>query len=135
MPGKTDIPGTWIERIHTPAMTGATADYELPLLKAESNLKIVGANWVPSAAVTHDATNFTTIAVRNRTTGAGAALPATRSYAATDSVAQVAEAMTLSATAADLLVAKGDVLTVQALHSGTGVVVPAGAFELFYQYR
>lgn len=137
MPGIKDIPGDFVYRFRFAAiMTGATADDEFVAFIASSNLKITGAKWVPDAAVTHSASNYTTVGVRNRKADAsGAALPATRSYAATDSVAFVAEAMTLSGTAADLLVASGDVITVQRVHTAAGVLVPAGVVEISAQYR
>lgn len=97
--------------------------------------KLVGGVWIPKAAVTANGTNFFTLTVRNRTTGAGAAQPATRSYAATNSVAFVAETMTLSSTAADLLVAANDVLTVEKLVSGTGLAMPAGTVRVYAQAR
>jgi hypothetical protein len=42
--------------------------------------------WIPGAAMTANGTNFCTLTVRNRQTGAGTVVPATRSYAATNSV-------------------------------------------------
>lgn len=114
--------------------TAGTAD-EFVAFVAPFNLKITGVKWVPAAAVTANATNYFTLTLRNRTTGAGTALPASRSYAATNSVAFVAEAMTLSATAADLNVASGDVLTVEKLNTGTGLAMPDGEVQISYQVR
>lgn len=131
-----DIPGTRTTRVQLPVpMAAAGTDDEYPGFVAGTNLVIKAVRWIPRTAVTHDGTNFGTLSVRNRTTGAGTALPASRSYAATDSVAFVAETCTLSATAADLLVAAGDVLTVQRLHTASGVVIPAGTVEIDYQVR
>lgn len=135
MPGIDDLPGSRILRIAIPAMAAAGTDDEFEICVAGKN-KVVGANWIPTAAVTANGTNYTTISVRNRgAAAAGTALPVSRSYAATNSAAHVAEAMTLSATAADLLLAAGDVITVQRLHTGTGVAVPAGTVELLVQNR
>lgn len=114
--------------------TAGTAD-EFTGFVAPFDLKITGVKWVPAAAVTADGTNFFTLNLRNRTTGAGSALPASRSYAATNSVAFVAEAMTLSGTAADLLVAAGDVLTVSKVNSGTGLAMPDGTVQVHAQVR
>ena len=92
--------------------------------------------WVPAAAVTANATNYFTATLRNRKADAsGAAQPATRSYAATNSSAFVSEAMTLSSTAADLLIAAGDVLSVEKLNTGTGLAMPKGTIQVHAQVR
>lgn len=137
MPGLSDIPGTHVIRLQVAAaMAAAGTDDELAHAVVPFNATVTAVKWVPAAAVTADGTNFTTLSVRNRKADAsGAALPATRSYAATNSVAHVPESMTLSGTAADLSLAAGDVLTVQRLHSGTGVVVPAGVVEVSVKWR
>lgn len=114
--------------------TASTVD-EFTGFVAPFNLKITSVKWVPTAAITANATNYFTLTLRNRTTGAGTALPASRSYAATNSVAFTAEAMTLSATAADLNVASGDTLTVEKLVTGTGLAMPDGTVQVYYQAR
>lgn len=118
------------------AMAAAGTDDEFVVATMPSNATITAAKWVPGAAVTANGTNFSILSVRNRgAAGAGTALPATRSYAATNSVALVAESMTLDATAANLNVTAGDVLTVQRLHTASGVVIPAGVVEISYKIR
>ncbi len=114
--------------------TASTAD-EFIAFVAPFNLKITGVKWVPAAAITANGSNYFTLTLRNRTTGAGSALPAQRSYAATNSTAFVAEAMTLSSTTADLSVAAGDVLTVEKLVTGTGLAMPDGEVQISYQAR
>lgn len=114
--------------------TAATAD-EFTGFVAPFNLKITGVKWVPKSAVTANGTNYFTLTLRNRTTGAGTAVPASRSYAATNSSALTAEAMTLSATAADLNVAAGDHLTVEKLVTASGLAMPAGTVQVFAQAR
>ncbi|MGH8575339.1 MAG: hypothetical protein ACREXJ_00135 [Gammaproteobacteria bacterium] len=109
--------------------TAATVD-EFSGLVAPFDLKITAAKWIPAAAITANASNYFTLTLRNRTTGAGTALPASRSYAATNSTAFVAEAMTLSGTAADLEVAEGDLLTVEKLVTGTGLAMPDGVVQV-----
>jgi hypothetical protein len=39
------------------------------------------------------------------------------------------------ATASDLLLTAGDVVTVQMIHTGTGVIIPAGTVRISYQAR
>lgn len=137
MPGLYDIPGTHMIRIPVAAaMASASTDDELYAATVPANATITAVKWIPSAAVTANGTNYTTVSVRNRKADAsGTALPATRSYAATNSAAYVPESMTLSATAADLSVAAGDVLTVQRLHTASGVSVPAGVVEVSVKWR
>lgn len=119
----------------TSAMVAAGTAKEDIVFRSPYNLTITGVDWTPSAAVTANGTNFTTVSLRNRTTGAGTALPASRSYAATNSVAATPEALTLSSTASDLSVAAGDVLSVQMLVTGTGIQLPQGMVRLICRQR
>ncbi len=113
--------------------TAGTVD-EFSGVVAPFNLKVTGVKWIPAAAVTANGTNYFTLTLRNRTTGAGAALLAQRSYAATNSVAFVSESLTLEA-AANLLVAAGDVLSMEKLVTGTGLAMPDGVVQVTYQAR
>lgn len=109
---------------------------EVSAFVAPANMSVSGMKWLPAAAITANATNFFTLSLRNRgAAGAGTALPVSRSYAATNSVAWVNEACTLSATAADLLLAAGDSLTVQKVESGTGLTCPAGLVVVSLRFR
>ena len=136
MPGLADIPGNHILRIPVAAaMASASTDDETVGVTVPFKATVKSVKWVPAAAVTANGTNYTTVSVRNRKADAsGSALPASRSYAATNSVAFVAEAMTLSGTASDLALAAGDVLTVQRIHTASGVSVPAGLVEVTVQW-
>ena len=136
MPGDQDIPGAHVFRAVLPIASVANTPDEYIGFAAPFNMAITAVKWIPAAAVTANGSNFQTLSVRNRgAAGAGTALPASRSYAATNSVAQVPEAMTLSGTATDLLVTAGDVITVQRLVTGTGVIVPSGVLEISATYR
>lgn len=115
--------------------TAGTPD-EFIAMVAPFDLKITGVKWIPAAAITANATNYFTLTLRNRgAAAAGTALPAQRSYAATNSTALVSEAMTLSATAADLNVAAGDVLTVEKLVTASGLAMPDGTVQIHAQAR
>ncbi|HEV2778550.1 MAG TPA: hypothetical protein VGX25_04045 [Actinophytocola sp.] len=115
--------------------TAGTAD-EFSGIVAPYNLKITAVKWIPAANVTADGTNYFTLNLRNRKGDAsGTALAASRSYAATNSTAFVPEAMTLSGTAADLLVNAGDVLTVSKVNTGTGLAMPDGVVQVHAQVR
>jgi len=137
MTTESEIAGVKTLRIQLQsAMAAAGTDDEFVVGTLPNNAVITAAKWVPFAAVTANGTNFGILSVRNRKAdGSGTALPATRSYAATNSVAFTPEAMTLDGTAANLLVAAGDVLTVQRLHTASGVVIPAGVVEISYKVR
>lgn len=136
MPAVKDLRGDHTATVNVAAMASATTDNEQPGFVVPFNAKVTGMKWVPSAAVTANGTNFSTLSMRNRgAAGSGSALPATRSYAATNSSAWVAEDCTLSATATDLLLTAGDVVTVQMIHSASGVVIPAGTVRISYQAR
>ena len=137
MPGLQDIPGGHIRRVIIPAMTGATADDEWTLFVAEHNLKVVGVNWVPNAGITHNASNYTTLTVQDRGASDGSPTTiATRSYAATDATAfEVDTTLALSGTAANLLLASGDVITVARAHTSSGLALPAGVLEVSCQFR
>ena len=115
--------------------TAGTADEFIGMI-VPFDMTITGVKWIPKAAVTADPTNFFTLNLRNRKADAsGSALPASRAYSATNSVAFVAEAMTLSSTAADLLLSAGDVLTVSKVNSGTGLAMPGGTVQVTAQAR
>lgn len=89
---------------------------------------ITAAKWIPGAAITAHGTNFFTLSFRNRVAGAGTAQWATaRAYSATNGVVSTPETLTLSATAANLAVAAGDVLAVEITHAASGLACPGGA--------
>jgi hypothetical protein len=109
---------------------------EAPGFVVPWNALVTAVRWVPSAAITANGTNYFTLILRNRGgAGAGATQPATRSYAATNSVAFVSELMTLSSTATDLQLAAGDVLSVQKTEAGTGLTMPIGTVQVYLRAR
>lgn len=118
-----------------PGVAAGTA-IEWPQFVLPWNATITGLTWVPGAAVTANGTNYATISVRNRgSNGSGSVVPASRSYAATNSTAQVAEVLTLSSTATDLQPAAGDVMTIGVAHTGSGLLVPAGLVQVTFRLR
>lgn len=98
--------------------------------------KVTAVTWVPNAAVTANGTNYATLALQNGgATGTGTTNIASRSYAATNSVARTAEALTLNATAANLNLAAGDILVVDRSVAASGVATPGGVFIATIQAR
>ena len=136
MPAIRDMRGDHTVTLQVAAMASATTDNEQLGFVVPFNAKVTAVKWVPSANVTANGTNYSTLSVRNRKADAsGSALPAARSYAATNSSQFVPEDCTLSGTAADLLLSAGDVLTIQMIHTASGVVIPARIVRISYQAR
>ncbi|MGO1049787.1 hypothetical protein [Crossiella sp. CA198] len=135
MPQLKEIRGDQWFRISVAGAGVASTPAEFPGFVVPFNAKVTSAKWVPESSITANGTNYFTLTLRNRTTGAGAALPASRSYIATNSTALAPEAMTLSGTAADLNVAEGDHLSVEKLVTGTGLAMPAGVVMVALQVR
>lgn len=131
-----EIAGDLVFTFELPPTAAGTA-LEQPCLIAPFNMLVTSVKWVPGAAVTANGTNFATLSFRNRgAAGAGSVLPATaRSYAATNSVANVPEVMALSSTASDLQVAAGDVLTTTIAHTASGLAIPAGLVQVTLRTR
>lgn len=105
-----------------------------PLWQAPAKVQIVSATFVPSAAVTANGTNYSIYTLTRYTAGATGTSVATRSWAATDSVAETPEAMTVSATAANLILAAADTLSMVKSVGGSGLVIPDGALHVSYRY-
>lgn len=121
LPVVLDVPGQ---------ATAGTAD-EFIVFAAPFAGRVVRVQWVPEAAVTANGTNYFTLRVRNRGgAGTGNVEMATRSYAATNSTAFVAETATLHATEANRRFASGDVITVEKVNTGTGLIMPPGVVIL-----
>src|SRR5213593_1083481 len=97
-------------------------------------MKINAASWLAGAAITGQATNFFTLSFFNRGgAGAGTVQWATAiAYSSGGVTAAKATpvALTLSSTASDLLIAAGDVLSVEITTTGTGLICPGGAVYL-----
>lgn len=94
---------------------------------------VTRVTFVPSASITANGTNFSTITVQNKGTNglSGTTAVASRSWAATNSTASVEELLTLNGTPANLEVAAGDVLQYVQTHGGTGLAIPAGVFVVY----
>lgn len=117
-----------IESTGNAASTGNLLVWQAPY-----DAQVTAVTFVPSAAITANGTNFATYTLTRHTAGAAAATVATRSWAATNSVALTAEAMTLSGTAANLLLTAGDTLTVIKTVDASGLVIPAGLLVVTYK--
>lgn len=112
-----------------PGQSTAGTPKENALFRAPFRCVITAVDFIPSAAITGQATNFFTLNVRNRAAGAGAAVPATLAFSSAPvaGVAQTPLSIALSATATDLVLAAGDVVTAEKAVTGTGLACPDGA--------
>ncbi len=99
--------------------------------------KVVGCYFVPSAAITGHTTNKMTLTLKNRgQAGAGTTAVAALEFAnGVDGVAHDAKAITLSATASELELAEGDVLSFDKAVAGSGLAMPDGLVVVELQAR
>lgn len=97
------------------------------------NGRITRVVFVPSAGVTANGTNFRTNTIRNKGTNglSGTTAVASRAWSTVNSVASTPELFTLNGTPANLEVKAGDVLDLNQGASGTGLIIPAGAFTIY----
>lgn len=101
---------------------------------AQHKCTVVAASIVPYAAITANGTDYAIITLTRHTAGATATTVATRSWAATNSVAHTEESLTLSATAANLILAAGDTLAPLKTVAGNGLVIPNFLVVITYQF-
>jgi hypothetical protein len=104
----------------TTTVTTATVPFDGTVVKVEI---------VPRAAITANATNFAVYTLQNRGGNlAGSTAVASRSWAATNSVAATKEQATLNATPANREVKAGDQFQLVRSIGGTGLATPAISF-------
>jgi hypothetical protein len=109
------------------AAFGAAADATVVGPNVHVDGRIVKVEFVPTAAITANATNFSTLTLQNKgPLKSGVVATATRSWAATNSVAGTKEQFALSGTPANLEVKAGDRLDLVQTHGGTGLAIPTG---------
>jgi len=111
------------------AAAAAAADASGAYVVAPFAGTVTAASFIAAAATTGANTESRTYQLHNRgQAGAGTTLVASRALVSgTNNAADDANTMTLSATAADLVVAEGDVLELTSLHVGaTGLAGQAG---------
>lgn len=135
MPGIRDIPGNHQIVGYFPGHATAATAKEAALGRAPFRCKVQSVVFIAAAAITGAATNYFTLNVRNRTTaGVGTAVPAALAFSnGVNAVAQAPTSITLSATAADLVIAEGDVITAEKAISGTGLACPDGLIVVTVQ--
>lgn len=115
------------------AGTATTSD-AAPAFVAPTDGRLLGAKFVPHAALTADPTNNATLSVDKRDGAGGAATQmatGTTTAGGTGSfVAAVPVALTPSAVAATVRWAKNQLVSFAISKAGTGVIVPAGSWVI-----
>jgi len=135
MTQRSEIAGDHIVTLFVPGQGTAGTIDDWVLLVAEQNITITEIKLVPNAAITANGTNYFTLTATNKgAAAAGSAAVASRSWAATNSVAFVAENMTLGA-AADLNMAAGDVLDLVRTVAASGLAMPDMFVSVKYKLR
>lgn len=128
-----ELGGTHRVRCYVPSQPTANTVDNWPLWQAPHKCQITAVKFVPSAAITANGTNFSDYTLTRYTAGASATTVASRSWAATNSVASTPEAMTLSGTAANLLLAVDDTLEMVKTVTASGLIIPDGIVVIDYK--
>ena len=138
MPGIEDLPGTHIQTTYVLGQATAGTDDDWPVFVAPFACTITAVDWTPAAAVTGGDTHYPEIQMINKgSAGSGTtAVTSKKQYlSGVNSVAHDTEAFTLSATAANLDLAAGDVLAMVRTHGGNGLAQPDGLCRVSYKRR
>ncbi len=128
-----EMRGVIQESVFLESTGNAASTGNLPAFRARYDAQVVSAALVPAAAVTADGTNFATYTLTRHTAGGSAATVATRAWSATNSVALTEESMSLSGTAANLLLTAGDTLTIVKTVAASGLLIPAVLLVVTYK--
>jgi hypothetical protein len=136
MTGRGDDTAGYVLTLELPAVAAADTSTVVASGSIPYDAVIRRVDIVPRAAITFNATNFSTLSLQNKgPLGSGSTVVATRTWAAGSSVAGTKEQMTLSGTPANLEVKAGDILQVVHGTGGTGLAMPAVNVLVTYQAR
>jgi hypothetical protein len=119
--------------LDVPIAATANGGDALGLAEAPFAGTITGVTVTPVTVLTGANTDSRTFKVTNKgAADAGTAIPASKAFVSgVNAVAEEDTSLTLSATAADLVVAQGDVLEVESLHVGsTGLAGPQAVVRI-----
>lgn len=128
-----ELSGTLQVVAYVPSQATANTVDNWPVWQAPAKCQVTSVKFVPSANITANGTNYSTYTLTRYTAGASGATVATRAWSATDSVAETPESMTLSGTAANLLLAVDDTLSVVKTVAASGLTIPDGLLVIRYQ--
>lgn len=130
--GEQILMSTHVASTGNAASTGGQAVGRAPFRAVVTAVKFIA-----DAAVTGATTDAPTLTLKNRgAAGAGTTAVAAKAFiTGEDMVAFAPEDITISATAADLLLAEGDCLSIDKSVAGSGTVVPAGTVVVYGKAR
>lgn len=124
------MPSNEAKKVQVIAPPVATAGNDASTVISEAPFAgvVTAAYYIADAAITGAATNNRTVTVTNRGgAGSGTTAVATLAFGSGINAAKDADTtLALNATAANLVVAQGDVLTFDSVHVGTGIADPGG---------
>ncbi|SOD80139.1 hypothetical protein SAMN06272781_6887 [Streptomyces sp. 1222.2] len=115
-----------------PAVSTAGNDDDTVIAQAPFACTVTSVQYVPEAAITGADTNSRTVSLVNKG-AAGSGSTTVASLALTNGVnasANDEKTITLSATAANLVLAEGDTLQWRSIHVGTGITDPGGLLRV-----
>lgn len=136
MTGRGDDTAGYVRSIEIPAVSAGDTSTVVVPEGVPYDARVTRAEIVPRAAITANGTNFSTLTLQNKgPLGSGSTVVATRTWAATNSVAGTKEQMTLSGTPANLELKAGDQLQVVHGTGGTGLAMPAVSVIVTYKAR
>lgn len=136
MTGRGDDTAGYVRTVEIPAVAALDTSTVVVPESIGYDARVLKAEIVPRAAIAANATNFATITVQNKgPLGSGSTVVATRSWAATNSVAGTKEQMTLSGTPANLELKAGDQLQVVHSSAVSGLALPAISVLVTYLAR
>ncbi|MEU2484097.1 hypothetical protein AB0L83_22035 [Streptomyces sp. NPDC052071] len=120
-----------IER-NVPPVSTAGNDDDTVLGQAPFACTVTSVQYVPEAAITGAATNNRTVSLVNKgQAGAGTTTVASLSFDnGVNAVANDEKTITLSVTAANLVLAAGDTLLWRSIHVATGITDPGGVVRV-----
>ncbi len=131
MPGIQDIPGDQPISAYFPGHATAGTAIEQVLFRALFRCAVTAVEFTPNTTQAGANTNYFTLNVRNRTTGAGTAIPAALAFTSgVDLTATTPKSLTVSGTAATVALAAGDVITAEKAVTASGLACPAGVITV-----
>ena len=120
---QADVP----QQAYFPGHATAGTAIEQVAFRAPFRCVVTAVEFTPNTTQAGANTNYFTLNVRNRTTGAGTAIPAALAFTSgVDLTALTPKTLTLSGTAASLALAEGDVITIEKAVTASGLACPAG---------
>jgi len=118
--------------VDVPAVSTAGNDDDSVVAQAPFDCTVTAVEYVPEAAITGAATNNRTVSLVNKgQAGSGSTTVASLSFdSGVSATANNEKAITLSGTAANLVLAAGDTLQWRSVHVGTGITDPGGLVRI-----